>query len=103
MRRFILSLSAAALVLPAAVALPTAADARRAKVYHGNSQRYVRYSRNCRHSAGTTGLVAGGIGGAILGDKVIGGGIAGPLLGAAGGALAGRAIDRTITADRRCR
>lgn len=100
MRRFILSLSAAALIMPTAIAIPSAADAKRAKTYRGASQRHYR---SCRHSPGTTGLIAGGVGGAIIGDKVIGGGIAGPLVGAVGGALAGRAIDRTITADRRCR
>jgi uncharacterized protein YcfJ len=100
MRSFILSLSAVALVMPAAVALPSAADARKAKTYRNAPQRHYR---NCRHSPGTTGLIAGGVGGAIIGDKVIGGGIAGPIVGAVGGALAGRAIDRTITADKRCR
>jgi hypothetical protein len=33
---------------------------------------------------------------------VIGGGIVGPAAGAVGGALGGRAIDRTITAKQRC-
>ena len=100
MRRILLSLSAMSLVLPAAIVVPSAADARRAKTYRNAPQRHYR---TCRHSDGTTGLIAGGVGGALVGDKVIGGGIAGPLIGAVGGALAGRAVDRSITADRRCR
>ena len=100
MRNLMLGLAAATLVIPATFVAPAShADARRAKVYRGKNYSY----RACRHSSGTTGLVAGGIGGAILGDKVIGGGIAGPLVGAAAGALGGRAIDRTITAKDRCR
>jgi hypothetical protein len=43
------------------------------------------------------------VAGAVVGDKVIGGGLAGPLVGAAAGALGGRAIDRSMTAKKRCR
>jgi len=101
MRRLILSLSALSLAVPAALTLPASpSEAREAKTYRGKSQRYYR---KCRYSSGTTGLIAGGVGGAVVGDKVIGGGILGPVVGAVGGALAGRAIDRTITAKRRCR
>ena len=99
MRRFILSLSAASLALPAFV-VPAAADAKHRYVrhYRGNSQRYVQ----CRHSDGTTGLIAGGVGGAVLGSS-LGHGALGPILGGVGGALGGRAIDRTLTAKNRCR
>ncbi len=67
------------------------------RTYHGRS-----HYEHCRHSSGTTGLVAGGVGGAILGGSVIGGGIAGPLIGGVAGALGGRAIDRSMTAHKRC-
>lgn len=80
------------------LAMPVSAyadDDRR--VYHGRA-RYV----HCRHSSGTTGLVAGGVGGAVLGGSIIGGGIAGPLIGGVAGALGGRAIDRRMTAHKRC-
>jgi outer membrane lipoprotein SlyB len=101
MRRLILSLSALSLAIPASFTLPTTpAEARKAQTYRGKSQRYYR---SCRYSSGTTGLIAGGVGGAIVGDKVIGGGVLGPVVGAVGGALAGRAIDRSITAKKRCR
>lgn len=67
--------------------------------YHGKTVYAHRY---CRYSSGTTGLVAGGVGGAVVGSKVLGGGILGAAAGAVGGAVAGRAIDRSSTAQRRC-
>ena len=95
MRRIALVLAAASLAVP--VALPTAAQARKHR-YYANS-----HATRCRHSAGTTGLVAGGVGGAVLGHAVLGHGLLGAAAGAAGGALGGRAIDRSITAKKRCR
>ncbi|MES2289723.1 MAG: hypothetical protein V4530_08290 [Pseudomonadota bacterium] len=100
MRKFLLSFAAVSLVVPAAVTFPTSGAEAQTRTYKGKSKRYYK---KCRYSSGTTGLVAGGVGGAVLGDAVIGGGIAGPVIGAVGGALAGRAIDRTITAKKRCR
>jgi hypothetical protein len=58
--------------------------------------------RVCRHSSGTTGLIAGGAGGALIGHALIGGPV-GIVAGAVGGAFGGRAIDRSMTAHRRCR
>lgn len=108
MRRFILSLSALSMALPAFV-VPTVADARHVRHYRGHSDRYARRYRGesrryvqCRHSDGTTGLIAGGVGGAVVGSSVIGHGVLGPILGGVGGALGGRAIDRTLTAKKRC-
>lgn len=102
MRNFLLALSAASLIAPVAMtAAPTQAEARKKhykpRVYTRNGKTY------CRHSDGTTGLIAGAAGGAVVGSKVIGGGLLGVAAGAVGGAFAGRAIDRTITADKRCR
>ncbi|HEX8553845.1 MAG TPA: glycine zipper 2TM domain-containing protein [Sphingomonas sp.] len=61
------------------------------RVYAGNDGRYY-----CRRSDGTTGLIAGGAAGGILGNIIDGGRsrAVGTLLGAAGGALAGRAIEQ---------
>lgn len=81
-RSTVLALSAAALL-----AVPASADARRVKV--------------CRKSSGTTGLVAGGAVGAVAGHALLGGPV-GIAAGAVGGALGGRAVDRTITAKKRC-
>ncbi|MDE2404989.1 MAG: hypothetical protein KGM17_10010 [Sphingomonadales bacterium] len=100
MRRSILTVAAAATLLPASAGLPLVAATAWAKQPATYSGRAV--VKRCRHSSGTTGLIAGGVAGAVIGGSVIGGGVAGPLIGAAGGALAGRAIDRTITAKKRC-
>jgi len=81
MRHMLFALTAASLVLPASVALPVSkAEAKRHHHRYAHERGY-RYAHGCRYSSGTTGLVAGGV----------------------GGAFAGRAIDRTITAKRRCR
>lgn len=102
MRKILLPLTAFAVMLPASFAGLTApASARTRHHYHG--QTYYRHYRSCRRSPGSTGLIAGGVGGAVVGSQVIGGGILGTAAGAVGGALAGRAIDRGMTAHRRCR
>ena len=67
--------------------------------YHGRTHYAHRY---CRYSSGTTGLVAGGVGGALVGRSVLGHGLLGTAAGAVGGAVAGRAVDRSMTAHRRC-
>jgi uncharacterized protein YcfJ len=67
--------------------------------YHGRTHYAHRY---CRYSRGTTGLVAGGVGGALVGRSILGHGLLGTAAGAVGGAVAGRAIDRSMTARRRC-
>jgi len=62
------------------------------RVWHGDDGRYY-----CRRSDGTTGLVIGGLAGALIGREVAGrrgDRTVGAILGAAGGALLGRAIDR---------
>jgi uncharacterized protein YcfJ len=98
MRKLILGLSALSLAIPASMTLPAGkADARR---YHRHA---THHYRTCRHSSGTTGLVAGGVGGALIGNSVFGHGALGTIAGGVGGAFAGRAIDRTITAKKRCR
>lgn len=64
---------------------------RNERVYRGQNGQYY-----CRRNDGTTGLIVGGVGGAVLGGVIAPGGSStlGALLGAAGGALAGRAIDK---------
>jgi hypothetical protein len=61
---------------------------REDRIYRGRDGRYY-----CRRPDGTTGLVVGGIGGALIGHA-IGGDTLGTLLGAAGGAALGRSIER---------
>jgi hypothetical protein len=105
MRKLILTLAAFAVAVPAAVVMPgpgnNVAEAK-SKTYRGRDGRYYNRTKRCRHSSGTTGLIAGGVGGAVLGNAV-GGGLLGTIAGAGAGALGGRAIDRTITAKNRCR
>lgn len=60
-------------------------------VYRGSDGRYY-----CRRSDGTTGLIIGAAGGALLGSAIDNGGdsVAGPLVGGALGAILGSSIDR---------
>lgn len=104
MRKMILTLAAFAVAVPVGVSLPTDASAqsRSSRYYEGTNYSKARYIKKCRRSSGTTGLVAGGVGGAVVGSQVIGGGLLGTAAGAVAGALGGRAIDRTITAKQRC-
>ncbi len=81
------------------LAMPIAAhaDDHPPRVYHGRT-----YYWHCRHSSGTAGLVGGGVAGAVVGGSIIGGGLAGPIIGGVAGALGGRAIDRSISKNKRC-
>jgi len=73
---------------------PVRADTR---VWRGRDGRYY-----CRREDGTAGLLIGGVVGGLIGNEVAGHGdrTVGTILGVAGGALLGRAIDRS---DSRCR
>ena len=102
MRKMFLALGATAMVLPTMVASIPHADAQKRYKYRewrGNDGR-----TRCRKPDGTTGLVVGGVAGALLGRTVDtrGDRTLGTLGGAAVGALAGREIDRS-TSNRRCR
>ena len=70
---------------------------RNDRIYRGHDGRYY-----CRRSDGTTGLIIGGVAGALIGDAIEPGGseTLGQILGGVGGALAGRAIERNNV---RCR
>ncbi|HEX8842653.1 MAG TPA: hypothetical protein VF757_10195 [Sphingomicrobium sp.] len=96
--------TAFALIATSGVPVMAPADAHVSSRYHVHHYRgHTHYARKyCRYSSGATGLVAGGVGGAVVGSKVLGGGLLGVAAGAVGGALAGRAVDRSMTANRRC-
>ena len=68
------------------------------EVYRGSDGRYY-----CKRSDGTTGLIIGGVGGALLGNVIDGGRSrgAGTLIGVAVGALIGREVERSR--EIRCR
>jgi len=61
------------------------------RIYRGQNNQYY-----CRRPDGTTGLIIGGVAGAVLGRIIAPGGsrTIGTILGGAAGALGGRAIER---------
>ena len=108
MRNLFLAAGAAALLVPVSMTVPVAvetgyskAEAQRARYreWRGRDGRYY-----CRKPNGTTGLVVGGVAGALVGRTIDtrGDRTVGTLLGAAAGAVAGREIDRG-SSRRRCR
>ncbi len=101
MRKIMLALGCAAMVAPSLIATTVDADARR---YKYREWRDDRGRVRCRKPDGTTGLVVGGVAGALLGRTIDTSGdrTLGTLGGAAVGALAGREVERG-TSSRRCR
>ncbi len=99
MNKIILSLAAVSMAIPVSMVAPTdGASARR----HQPSEWRGRDGRTyCRKSNGTTGLIVGGVGGALVGRSIDtrGNRATGTILGAAAGALVGKSID----SKRRCR
>jgi hypothetical protein len=102
MRKIILALSAAGLMVPA-VALPAPAMARGVGTYHGQTWRGSNGRVYCRKPSGTTGLLVGGAAGVLAGREVDkrGDRTTGTVLGAAIGALLGRHVERNVVS--RCR
>lgn len=99
MRKLILALGLTATVVPATMVVPmSGVDAQRYREWRDDRGRL-----RCRKPNGTTGLVVGGVAGALLGRTIDtrGDRTVGTLGGAAAGALAGRAVERG--GSRRCR
>lgn len=94
MTRLMLTLGAAASAFTMSMAQPALADEA---PHHSDKVTYTQ----CRKSPGTTGLAIGGVAGALVAGGIFGGLLA-PVIGAVGGALAGRAIDRDSTKAKRC-
>jgi outer membrane lipoprotein SlyB len=66
---------------------------------HYSDRARGRYaSRHCGSGNGAVGTVAGGAGGALLGNA-LGGGTAGTIVGGVAGALVGRTLDKKNTRD----
>lgn len=101
MRKVTLAFMAATMAMPVLPAAPAMANHN--GYYHGKTWRDSQGRTRCRRSNGTVGIIVGGAGGALVGRAVDGGRnrTVGTVVGAAAGALAGRAIDRSRT--RRCR
>lgn len=94
MKKVVLATMAVMMTAPVAVPAPAMAHGwgagDRDRYYQGRNGRY-RY--RCKKSSGTTGLVAGGAGGALAGN-LLGGGTLGTVAGGVGGALLGRHLDK---------
>lgn len=102
MRKMILALSAATLVVPALPATPAFAQSG---VYRGQTWRGADGRTYCRKPNGTTGLIVGGAAGVLAGRAIDtrGSRVSGTVLGAAVGALLGRHVERNVVGNRRCR
>lgn len=102
MRKSILAATIAALTLTTTAVTVESASARPHDRRYHRTDNGVRYWRGdngryyCKRNNGTTGLLVGGVAGALVGRSIDtrGDRAAGTLLGAAGGALLGREIDR---------
>jgi len=107
MRKILIAAAAATLTVPA---LPAPAIANhgshysQARAYSGPTWRGRDGRLRCRRSNGTVGLIVGGAGGALVGRALDGGRsrATGTILGAAVGALVGREVQRSRS-SRRCR
>jgi hypothetical protein len=96
MRKIVLAAAAAAMAVPV---IPASALAHG---YHGKMWQDSQGRWRCRRPDGTTGLVIGAAGGALIGRAIDTRGerATGTILGAAAGALLGRHVDRNRV---RCR
>lgn len=102
MRKLLLAAAAVGLAVPA---MPDAAFAhknQKSEYYQGKTWRDSQGRLRCRRPNGTTGLIVGAAGGALVGRAVDTRGerATGTILGAAAGALIGRSIERSRV---RCR
>ena len=95
MREMMLAVAAASLTVPA---LPTVAVAHSSSGYYkGKIWQDSRGRYRCKRPNGTTGLIVGAAGGALIGRAIDTRGerATGTILGAAAGALIGRQLDRS--------
>lgn len=94
MRKTMMAVAAFSLAAPA---IPTAAVAHgNDGYYHGKTWRDSQGRLRCKRPNGTTGLIVGAAGGALIGRAIDTRGerATGTILGAAAGALLGREIER---------
>lgn len=110
MRNAILAATLAAVAAPAIIAAGATPVEARDRDYRrtDNGIRYWRGDNGryyCKKSNGTTGLLVGGVAGALLGRTIDGGRdkTVGTIVGAGAGALLGREIDRNSSKPARCR
>lgn len=105
MRNLMLAIGAASLVVPAAMTVPATKAEAAQKRYKYKEWRGRDGRTYCRKSNGTTGLIVGGVAGALAGRAIDtrGDRTVGTLVGAGAGALLGREVDREVSKPRRCR
>ena len=101
MRKFTLAIAAASLAMPVAMPAPSFAQG----YYNGKVWRDSQGRLRCKRRNGTTGLIVGAAGGALLGRAIDTRGerATGTIVGAAAGALIGRSIDRNRKGGYYCR
>ena len=99
MRKIMLALAATSMAAPVAIPAPAFAQG-----YHGKTWRDSHGRLRCRKPNGTVGLIVGGAGGALVGRAIDTHGerTTGTVIGAAAGALLGRHVQRN-SGSRRCR
>ncbi len=95
--KFMMAVSIAVMGLPVVIPAPAAARNHHRDTYHG---RGGHYRHRCGGGNGAVGTIAGGVGGALLGNAV-GGGTLGTVAGGVGGGLLGRHLDKSHTRHRR--
>jgi len=101
MRKWMLAAAAASMAVPVMPA-PALAHGKHARNYDGKVWRDKQGRLRCKRPDGTTGLIVGAAGGALIGRAIDTKGerATGTILGAAAGALLGRRIERNRV---RCR
>jgi Glycine zipper 2TM domain len=94
MRKMMLALAATSMTVPVAMAVPAEAKSR---YYSGKTWYDGKGRLRCKRSNGTTGLIVGAAGGALVGRAIDTRGerATGTIIGAAAGALLGREVDRS--------
>ena len=107
MRKLTFALVAASMAVPTTFVVPTTqavAQYDRYGNYTGRTWRGRDGRIHCRRGNGTTGLLIGGAGGALIGHELDGGRnhTTGTVVGAVAGALIGREVQRSRQ-SRRCR
>ncbi len=99
MQKLLMATAALALAVPVA---PDAAVAHSTRYYNGKVWKDSKGRLRCKRPDGTTGLIIGAAGGALVGRAIDTHGerATGTIIGAAAGALLGRSVERSRV---RCR
>jgi outer membrane lipoprotein SlyB len=99
MRTKFMAVASIALMGIPTMVVSTPADARAYHSYHGRGGHYNYYRHRCSGGNGAVGTIAGGVGGALIGNA-LGGGTLGTIAGGVGGGLLGRHLDKAHTRHR---